>query len=617
MFRSSLAHARLCSSAAIAAALSSAVLASAASAGPGYELDPAKPSIALGAQGPRGVAIDQVSQLLYVTELTADQANGDPGQIEQFNASGIPTADSPFVTGGDDFFVGVAVNPVNQSIYAYQTQLTTPVGTRGSPLLSTFSSTGVVGSSFAPIKSTAAQLAVDASGRLYFPNDGTGTVQIFNSTGTLEGSIACTGCPGGEFDEPASIALDSAANLYVVDLANGGRAIKFNLSAGSYVYDSTLQSGAGAAAVGVDPASGDVFVGDWAEGTYHVVAYDSFGVQFDDFGGGVFASPTFGAIGAGQIAVNQTTQKVYVADSGANVVRVFRRVASIPAPTASTAAPSSKGQLGATLNAVVNPNGHGLSDCHFEYTDDADFQLNGFTAATSIPCFAKPIGSSGSTASASVSGLTPETTYDYRIVVTSNGGTAKGTAQAFETLPPLPPDVTTGSALVITQTSATIGGTVNPKGGPISDCHFEYTDDADFQLNGFTAATSKACLAKPSGTANASVSAKLTGLTADTDYRFRVVATNNSGKSEATAKAFATLADTCATNPAVCPPPEEKPPVTPPPVTLPAQPPVITPPATPPAKPLKCRKGFKKKQVRGKPKCVKIKKKRATRKRHS
>ena len=56
-------------------------------------------------------------------------------------------------------------------------------------------------------------------------------------------------------------------------------------------------------------------------------------------------------------------------------------------------------------------------------------------------------------------GLAPATAYDYRIAVTSNGGSAKGTAQAFETLPPLAPTVTTGSASLVTKTSATIAGT--------------------------------------------------------------------------------------------------------------------------------------------------------------
>ncbi len=154
-------------------------------------------------------------------------------------------------------------------------------------------------------------------------------------------------------------------------------------------------------------------------------------------------------------------------------------------------------------------------------------------------------------------------------------------------------------------------GTVNAHGGPISNCRLQYTTEASFQKNGFAGAASNACVPNPEGTTNVSVSAKLSGLVAGTSYRFRVVATNNSGTAEATDSTFATLAETCATNPALCPPPPPE--ETPPAVVLPA--PVLQLPAspTPPAKPLKCRKGFKKKRVHGKPKCVRIKKKQANR----
>lgn len=589
----------------------------AANAGPGYEPDPVQPSIALGAEGPTGIAIDQESQRIYVAELTTNTSMQSitHGQVEQLSASGVPTAQSPFVTGASDYFTGVAVNPVTHGIYAYQTELRdTPLGTFGAPLINTFSSTGVSGSSFTPSRAGAPQLAADSSGRVFYPSEFAGTLQVFDSVGTLKDTIACTGCPGGAFDQPKGVAVDAADNIYVVDIGND-RAIKFELSAGSYVYDSVLQSGEGAVAIAVDPASGDIFVGDFEKNDYHIVAYDSSGVQFDDFGAGVVGTPKAGAVGAGQIAVNATTHKVYVTDpSDAHVIRVFVRIPSIPAPTASTSAPSPLGQLEATLKASVNPKGHGLTDCHFEYTTDADLQEHGFANATSLPCSSSPGGPAATTVSAPLSGLTPATAYDYRIVVASNGGAAEGTAQKFTTLPPLPPLVTTGSATAITLTKATIKGSVNARGGPISNCHFKYTTDADFQKNGFANAISATCSpAKPNGTNDVAVSAPITGLTAGTSYRFRVLATNNSGTSEGLDQAFATEAETCATNQALCPPPpppEEAP--LPPLIT---QPPILTPTTPPAKKPLKCRKGFKKKRVRGKMKCVRIKRRPAQRRR--
>jgi hypothetical protein len=610
MLESSLARLRASFGAAVVGMLLAATASVPAAASPGYELDPVKPSISLGGEVAHGVAIDQTSQAIYVTELSTNVFNSAHGRIEQFDSSGSPTANSPFVTGGTDFFTGVAVNPLTHGVYGYQTQLTSPAGLVGASQINTFSSTGVAGSSFSPSKSTASQIAADSSGRIYFPNETTDTVQVFSSAGTLEKTISCSGCEGGGFGWPAAAALDSAENLYVVDLANSGRVIKFKPSAGSYAYDSVLQSGDGAVAVAVDPASNDVFVGDYVEGDYHVIAYDSSGVQFDDFGGGIMGSPPFGIESAGQIAASATSHKVYVSDPTAKKLWIFNRIASIPAPTASTSPPSPLGQVEATLNALVNPKGHGLSDCHFEYTDHVDFLAHDFDNATAVPCSFKPVGSSSTTASASVDGLTPATSYDYRIAVTSNGGSAEGSDQQFETLPPLAPTVATGSASAITQTTATIGGTVNPRGGPISNCHFEYVDLAEFQKTSFENASSVDCLLTPSGTVSTAVSAKVKSLAAGTEYSFRVVATNNSGTSEATSKTFATLAETCATNPALCPPPEEEEDKVAPPPTPGVQLPAPVPPPSPtiPAKPLKCRKGFKKKVVHGKPKCVKAKK---------
>lgn len=567
-----------------------------ASAGPGYEPDG---TIVTEAELPRGIAIDQSTQDIYLAELTTNLFGEADGQVEQLDSSGNPTADSPFTTGGTDYFTGVAASSVTHSIYAYQTELSTPRGLKGTPKITSFSSSGAIGTSFSTTKSTAAQPAVDASDHIYFPNDSNGTVQVFSSTGTLLETIACDSCAEDAFVKPTVAALDASGNLFVVDIADGGRVVEFKPSGGSYAYDSVLQSGAGAVAVGVDPSSNDIFVGDYDEGTYHVVAYDSSGVQFDDFGGGILAAPPFDIESAGQIAANATTHRVYVTDPGGRRVFVFKRIAAVPAPTASTSAPSPVGQLGATLRAMVDPNGHGLTDCGFEYTKDADFQANGFANATTVQCGSKPFGSTDISISVGVSGLKPATAYDYRIAVTTNGGTAKGTAQAFETLPPLPPTTTTGTASAVTLTTATLEATVNANGGPVSNCHFEYAADAKFDESGFSGASSGKCSPTPSGTLNQTVSTKVSGLAAGTEYHVRVVATNNSGKSESTDKPFSTLAETCETNAVLCPLPEEK-------HEAPALPaPTLAPPIP---KPLKCHKGFKKKKVRGKQKCVKIKK---------
>ena len=580
---------------------------SAAWAGPGYQVATSNSPISLSAEIPVGVAIDQSSQVIYVAEVSSNLFGIAPGQVEQLSSSGTATASSPFGTGGQDFFISVAVNPVTHGIYAYQIEAaSTPQGPKGTSKMSVFSSTGVLGPSFSLANVQAEGLAADQSGRLFFPNSATGSVQIYSATGALEGAVTCGGCPGGGFVSPQSVAFNSAGKLFVVDSANGGRVLRFGPSAGSYSYESTLQSGAGASAVAVDSSSDDVFVGDLVGGAYHVVAYDSSGAAFDDFGADLVTRSSI-ETATGQLAVNATTHKVYLSNPGGRQLWVFERVASIPAPTASTAAPSPLGQVGATLRATVNPKGHVLTTCAFEYTDHADFLANGFADAQTAAC-PPLVGDRESTSlAAPVGGLTPSTSYDYRIKIASFGGAAESGPQSFETLPPLPPVAASGAASALTKNTATLAGTVNPKGGPVSDCHFEWVAEAAFESSGFTGASTKACLPTPSGNVANSVIAKVTGLTAGTAYRFRVVATNNSGTGTAVDASFATLAEACAENAALCPPSGGgSSPSTPAP-SAPAPAPIATPPAAP-AKPLKCRKGFRKKRVRGKLRCVKVKK---------
>jgi hypothetical protein len=587
-------------------AIALAFAATTAWAGPGYQLDSVKSSIPLSAEIPVGVAVDQSTQVIYVAEVSTDLNSLAPGQVEQLSSSGSPTASSPFGTGGQDAFISVAVNPGTHDIYAYQVEASTPQGQKGTSKVSVFSSSGVLGTSFAPPNAEAGTLAADSSGRLFFPSTPTTNVQILSSTGTLEGSVTCGACPGGAFVKPQAVALNSAGALYVVDRANGGRVVKFVPSGGSYAYASTLQSGAGAVAVAVDSSSDDIFVGDLEGSTYHVTAYNSSGTEFDDFGVGLVGKAPIEIV-TGQLAVNSTTHKVYLSNPGGNDLLVFERIGSIPAPTATSSAPSSVGQVAATLKATVDPKGHALTTCQFEYTDHADFLANGFSNAKTVSC-PRLVNQSTAT-SAPVGGLTPGIEYDYRIHVATYGGSVESGIQSFTTLPPLPPEAVTGTASALTPTGATLAGTVNPKGGPVSNCHFEWVTEGAFQAGGFTGASSKACSPTPSGSVASAVSAKVSGLAAATAYRFRVVATNNSGVGTATDNAFTTPAETCSENAALCPPEEGSQPA-PSPAPLPA--PVLTPPPAQP-KPLKCRKGYKKKRVHGKLRCVKLKKHRAKR----
>ncbi|MGC1852642.1 MAG: hypothetical protein WA687_09420 [Solirubrobacterales bacterium] len=559
-----------------------AIAASPARAAIGYEPDATKLSLAL-AGAPRGIAIDPTTQDIYVAILSTDLSAQAPGQINRFNSD--LSADGVFAAG-NGFYSGVAFNPLTSGFYGAQMKIESPFGTFGTSKLDRFSSSGALsGSSVLPYTASLPDIATDSVGNVFYPNVSTHSVQIFNSSGVLVEEVICGGCPGGAFGNPASVALTSTDDLYVADV-NPDRVVKLTRSGGSYAFASTLQSGRGAGAVAVDPATGDVLVGDMPGGMgYHIVAYDSSGTQYDDFAGGLLPNAQAGAgtLAAYQLAVNGATHKLYVV--GTNKLLVFEKT-TIDPPTAAIKPASAVGQITATLKATVNANGHAVLECKFEYTNEADFQTNGFTNATELPCPTKPDGLGNSALEVKAPGLDPATDYRYRVTATSYAGSVSSGSAMFETLPEVAPTATTESPLPVTATTATLRGKVNPLGGSVADCHFDFGVSVSY-------GSSLSC-AVPPGTATTDVaeSAAASGLLPSTTYHYRLVITTNAGTAEGDDVEFT----------AATPPPPLEP--EPAPATAVPQSPVSAPPAPPSPPP--CGKGFRRRTIDGRSRCVRI-----------
>lgn len=101
-------------------------------------------------------------------------------------------------------------------------------------------------------------------------------------------------------------------------------------------------------------------------------------------------------------------------------------------PTVVTMNASPVSQTAATLNATVNPNGEAVSACRFEYGGSLPY-------AASAPCESSPgDGESAVAVAAHISGLSPATTYHFRISATSGGGTSVGDDETFQTGESLP-----------------------------------------------------------------------------------------------------------------------------------------------------------------------------------
>ncbi|MFI4984752.1 MAG: IPT/TIG domain-containing protein [Solirubrobacterales bacterium] len=224
------------------------------------------------------------------------------------------------------------------------------------------------------------------------------------------------------------------------------------------------------------------------------------------------------------------TPEVIVTDAGGSST-LGPTYAYVSAPAVVTGAASSVTQTAATLSATVNPNGGTVSDCHFVYGTSEAY-------GSSAPCTSLPGSGSGSVGvSAPVTGLAANTVYHFRIVTTSPGGTGEGADQTFTTLPN-PPTIVTEAASDLAETVATLNATVNPNGGAVSSCKFEYGTTVAY-------GSTVPCSSFPGvGSSPVAVSAKLVGLAANTTYHFRVVATNSGGTNEGADQNFTTPPNT-------------------------------------------------------------------------
>jgi hypothetical protein len=196
--------------------------------------------------------------------------------------------------------------------------------------------------------------------------------------------------------------------------------------------------------------------------------------------------------------------------------------ASAAPPSVSTNGAGSVGPASARLNASVNPNGHATT-VYFQFGTSTGYGTN--TAAKSVGSGTKAVATSSA-----LTGLSPGTTYDFRVVASNASGTSFGANQSFAT--PAPPSVQTQSAASVAVTSATLVGSVDP-GGLSTNWSFEYGTTTGY-------GTRTAVQNIGSGAAPMTVSVPITGLAAGTTYHYRLDATSAAGTTYGSDVAFTT-----------------------------------------------------------------------------
>jgi hypothetical protein len=197
-------------------------------------------------------------------------------------------------------------------------------------------------------------------------------------------------------------------------------------------------------------------------------------------------------------------------------------------PLVETGAAKDVGQTQATLTAKVTPRGAATS-VRFDLGTGTSYGLQ--SSSKDIGSGTDPV-----TVEIPVQGLTANTTYHFRVVATSEGGTVQGADATLKTdaVPTVPtrPAVTTGGVRDVGTAAATLTAAVNPHGANTS-YKFEWGTSSSLGASTPTAGAG-------SGTRSLSVSARIAGLAAGKRYYYRVVASNSLGTTHGSTRSFVT-----------------------------------------------------------------------------
>lgn len=381
-------------------------------------------------------------------------------------------------------------------------------------------------------------IALDSEGNIFVANtnptanaSGRGILR-YTPTGTELPPIDTSGNPG----TPCRLALDANDNLYVATSPNAQSQVWKYTEASGYTT-STLFDPFLTFEVATNLSTGHVFVAH----PERVVEYSENGSVIREFGNEPGLSTTHRYLG---VAVDETTDEVYLADSDTNAALRRVQVYSAPkavSPEAFTLPPENVTRVSATLMAEVDPvGGAEITECVFEW---------GTTTAygNTKPCHPavspeSPIAGPA-TVTAELTGLTPQTVYHVRVRVKSADGTTVGPNRTITTMPAVL-ETTTGEATEVSESSAILHGSFNADGIPTS-YYFEYA----------TGTAACPCANKfpvPPGASGGDstevveVSQKVTGLIPSTSpagqiYTYRFAAVNEFGTTFGASRTFTTL----------------------------------------------------------------------------
>jgi WD40 repeat protein len=325
-------------------------------------------------------------------------------------------------------------------------------------------------------------------------------VQEFSPEGAFIASFALNS--GGY---ALSLAVDGAGNMYVASYQSPS--LNEYDSSGAFVR--TFDAEGEPKAVTLD-GSDDLFVADNPGGqdpVHHMLEYGPGGEQLASYDTG---AESFS--GNNGIAFSESLDVLYVIEP--EDVRLL--APPVPGPElVGNASASPMGPTSATLNATVNPEGNATS-YRFEYGPTSAYGSSLPSPEGSLPASFKE-----ELVSATLTKLTADATYHYRIVATdSKGRVATGPDETFTTQTAvLIDDLSTTN---VAATSLTFEALLNPL-GVAGSYRLEY-DTSEYVPGGPSHGEVAAEGALGAGTSDVPIKVHVDGLRSGTLYHYRVVA---------------------------------------------------------------------------------------------
>ncbi len=394
-------------------------------------------------EGGQRIGVDQESGAVYVFD-------GGAGALYKFAADGTPLpwgGSAPYIEGNkitglpSGYRPRVAVDSVSHVVYFSDAHTLRAFQADGEA--AEFTAGPGAGTDEIPGFGEARGVAVDANGAIYVSDyvegDPAGTVNVFASTGEPLNSF--------EAPQPGELAVAPDGVVYVVnnETFHSGTedfipsefpvtpTTEYTLG---HFFESAIANTAGPAGLGVDSATGDLYVLESGvlvsgEGAYvagWVEKYESDGTfvrAFARTNSGEAGELSFYASGLAVVGGGEEFQFYVGANDGAGTdqVEIFGEIITPGPPSVVSTSALDVAGNSATLRGQVNPNTfattyrieYGLGDC-------------AVSACTSIPLPDAPIGSGHHPVKVSqiVTGLQPGTTYHYRIVATNSEGVTEG-----------------------------------------------------------------------------------------------------------------------------------------------------------------------------------------------